>query len=148
MTLAKLITLLLTAVVIIPSGAHLFELPGKIDLDRDAYFTVQGIYAGWSYFALPIIGAIVANAVLAAMLRKRAPGPARWAALSSLLIVASLVVFFAWVFPANRETVNWTVQPDDWEVLRRHWEYGHAVDAVIVFLAFLATAKATITWAR
>ena len=62
--LLKLIALALTALTLIPSGAHLFELPGKIDLDRDAYFTVQGIYAGWAWFAVPIFAAILANGAL------------------------------------------------------------------------------------
>lgn len=34
--LLKLIALALTALTLIPSGAHLFELPVKIDLNRDA----------------------------------------------------------------------------------------------------------------
>jgi hypothetical protein len=51
-TLLRLTALALTAIVLVPSGAHLFELPGKIGLPRDAYFTVQGIYAGWAWFAV------------------------------------------------------------------------------------------------
>ena len=50
MTFLTLMTLALTVIVLVPSGAHLFELPGKIGLPRDAYFTVQGIYAGWAWF--------------------------------------------------------------------------------------------------
>jgi hypothetical protein len=36
----------LTALAVVPAGAHLFELPNKINLPRDAYLTVQGVYAG------------------------------------------------------------------------------------------------------
>jgi hypothetical protein len=43
----QFLAVLLTALALVPSGAHLFELPNKIDLARDAYLTVQGIYAGW-----------------------------------------------------------------------------------------------------
>lgn len=46
MVVLKLLAIVLTAVALVPSAAHLFELPGKIDLARDAYFTVQSIYAG------------------------------------------------------------------------------------------------------
>ena len=41
----KFLTLGLTALVPVPSAAHLFKMPRKHGLDRDAYFIVQGIYA-------------------------------------------------------------------------------------------------------
>ena len=41
-----------TALAWIPAGAHLFELPNKINLLRDADLTVQGIYAGWAWFGI------------------------------------------------------------------------------------------------
>ena len=44
--------------ILVPSAAHLIELPGKIGLDRKAYFIVQGIYAGWALFGVPIFAAI------------------------------------------------------------------------------------------
>lgn len=146
--LLKLVALALTALILIPSGAHLFELPGKIDLDRDAYFTVQGIYAGWAWFAVPIFAAILANGALFLVERRRDPAAARAALLSSALIVLSLIVFFIWVFPGNQATANWTEMPDNWEALRRKWEYGHAANALIVFAALLATGRALISSGR
>ena len=143
MLLLKVLTLALTAIILVPSGAHLFELPGKIDLARDAYFTVQGIYSGWALFGTPIIAAILANGALYMVLRRRVPQAARWALVSAALIAASLAVFFIWIFPANQATANWTTIPDNWDVLRQHWEYAHAANALIVFAAFLATAMAT-----
>lgn len=50
-------------------------------------------------------------------------------------IAAALAVFFAFTFPANQATANWTVLPDDWEALRRQWEYSHAAAAVLYVLA-------------
>lgn len=140
----KIAALVFTALILVPSGAHLFELPAKIGLDRDAYFIVQGIYAGWAAFFLPIVGAIASNALLFAALRREKPAKARWALLSTSLILASLAVFFALVFPGNQATENWTVQPENWEALRRNWEYGHAANAVLVFAAFIATAIASV----
>lgn len=144
MTLLRVLALLLTALILIPSGAHLFELTGKIGLDRDAYFIVQGIYAGWANFAFPVFAAILANGALFFSQRRRDPAAARWALVSAALIVVSLVVFFLQVFPGNQATANWTVMPDDWARLRLHWEYGHAVNAGIVFLALFATVMATV----
>lgn len=145
MSVLKTLTLVLTAMILVPSGAHLFELPGKITLDRDSYFTVQGIYAGWALFAIPIVAAILANATLFVALRRREPRRAPWALVSALLVVASLVVFFIWIFPANQQTVNWTATPENWTTLRTNWEYGHAANAGLVFLAFVATCIASIS---
>ena len=144
MTLFRLLTLALMAIILVPSGAHLFELPGKIGLDREPYFVVQRIYAGWAFFAVPIFAAILCNVALYLLERRSQPAAARWALVSAGLVVLSLGIFFAWIFPANQATGNWTVQPENWADLRRQWEYGHAVNAVIVLLAFLAACLATI----
>lgn len=138
----KLLALSLTALVLVPSAAHLFELPAKIGLPREAYFIVQSIYAGWAWFALPILGSILANGALFLSERRQDPSSARWALVSAGLIALSLVIFFIWVFPANQVTANWTRIPEDWETLRRNWEYGHAANALILFGALLATARA------
>ena len=142
MTFLRLTALALTAIILVPSGAHLFELAGKIGLPRDAYFTVQSIYAGWAWFVIPILAAILANVTLFVAERRRAPPAARSALLSAVLIISSLVVFFTWVFPGNQATANWTEVPDNWQTLRQRWELGHAVNAFIVFAALLATGRA------
>ena len=144
MPFLRILTLALMALILMPSGAHLFELPGKIGLDREPYFAVQGIYAGWALFAVPIFAAIGCNTALFALERRRDRAAARWALTSAGLIVLSLVVFFTWVFPGNQATQNWTAQPENWDALRTRWEYGHATNAVIIFLAFLATCMATV----
>lgn len=143
-SLLKVLTLVLTALALIPSAAHFFELPGKIGLGREAYFTVQAIYAGWSLFAIPIFAAILANLALMIVQWRHGDGRAFLPALSALLIAGSLVIFFGWVFPGNQQTVNWTEQPQNWNTLRESWEYGHATNAVIVFIAFLSTCFAAV----
>ncbi len=140
----KLVALALTALTLVPSGAHFFEVPGKIGLDEEAYFTVQGIYAGWAWFIVPIAGAIVANIALYIAERRRGGGAAGYALIAASLIVISLGVFFGFVFPGNQATANWTEAPEGWEALRRSWEYGHAVNALILFAALLATGRAMI----
>ena len=138
----RLIALGLTALILIPSGAHLFELPGKMLLDRDPYFIVQGIYAGWAWFAIPILAAIVANAAL--YFAERQQNPAALCALASAVLIAiSLGVFFAFVLPGNQATLDWTQQPANWAALRSSWEYGHAATAMLVFAALVATMLAT-----
>jgi hypothetical protein len=144
MTSLKIAALALTALILTPSAAHLFELPGKMRLDRDAYFVVQSIYAGWALFGVPILAAILANGALFVALRRSDRTAARWALASAALIALSLAVFFTWTFPANQATANWTVAPEAWEGLRQAWEHSHAANALIVFAAFLATAMAAV----
>ena len=40
----QIVTVLIVAVVLAMSLAHVLEYPGKLRLDRDAYFAVQTIY--------------------------------------------------------------------------------------------------------
>jgi len=59
--------------------------------------------------------------------------------------LATLAIFFAFVFPTNLATRNWTVIPDNWEQLRWQWEMDHAVNAVIAFAGFCALATSVLT---
>lgn len=140
----KLLALSLTVLVLIPSGAHLLELPAKITMNEDDYFTVQRIYEGWALFAVPILAAILTNGALWWSMRRNGEPAARWALASALLVCLTLVIFFVWVFPGNQATANWSSVPADWEMLRRNWEYGHAVNALVAFAAVLATGRAII----
>ena len=140
----KLLTLALTALILVPSGAHLFEAQHKLAMDRTDYFVVQGIYAGWSLFALPILAAIAANLTLAARMRHLDSFAVRAALASAALIALSLLVFFALVLPANTSTANWTQTVPDWVTFRRNWELGHAIGALLVFGALLCTGRAVI----
>jgi hypothetical protein len=77
--------LVLTAIALIPAGAHVIEMAAKMKLGRDAYFVVQGLYRGWAYFGIAIVGSLLAtlaNAALPGARRDRllslfAGGPAR-----------------------------------------------------------------------
>src|SRR3954465_13852535 len=118
LTVLKILTLFLTMLTVAPGLAHLFELPNKIGLPRDAYFIVQGIYADWALFGVVIMLAIAANLVLALRLWRHNRRASKFAIPSAGLIVVSLGIFFTWTFPANQATLNWTTIPDDWERLR------------------------------
>lgn len=143
MRLAQFIALVLTALALVPVGAHLFALPNKIGMDETDYFVAQRIYDGWAVLGVVLIGAIIANAA-AAIASRRQAWPAALAGLAALLMVATLAIFFAFTFPANQATANWTTAPDDWQALRRQWEVSHAVNAVITFAAFCSLSLAVI----
>lgn len=119
-----------TALALGPALAHLLELPNKIGLAKDAYFTVQQIYAGWN-----MLGALVMvqlMAIIAVILLAYDDRRLRTLAIVALLCLAGAQALF-WVFtdPANVATENWTRKPDDWETLRWRWEYSHAGGALL-----------------
>lgn len=137
----KVLALAATALASIPGGAHLFEFLNKIGTDRDTYFVMQQIYAGWAWFGLALFGSIAANLALSLALRRDRIA-ARMAAAAAGLIAASLVVFFVWTYPVNQATDNWTTMPADWQRLRFQWEVSHAVNACLMFVAFLTCSIA------
>jgi hypothetical protein len=143
----QFIALVLAALALIPAGAHFFELPNKMALDGQAYLTVQQIYAGWSLFGIALIGSLAANLALAvAVRRERIACVFATAAFASMLTV--LLLFFAFVYPMNAATENWTVMPENWEALRMQWEYGHAVNAVLTFVAFVCVSLSVVVGRR
>jgi hypothetical protein len=134
----QLLTVILTALAFVPGGAHLFELPNKIGMSQDDYFAVQSIYRGWALFGVVIFAATGANLLLALMLWRRSKTyrPTLGAA---LVLAATLVVFFAWTYPANQATANWTVATADWQSLRTQWELTHTANAILTLIALCCT---------
>lgn len=130
----QFIAIVLTALALVPGGAHLLALPNKIHLSENNYFIAQTIYRGWALLGIVLIGAVLANAALAVLMRGQR-APFILALISTLCLLATLAIFFAFTFPANQATNNWTLFPANWEELRRQWEISHAVNAVITFAA-------------
>jgi hypothetical protein len=130
----RFLAIVLTALALVPAGAHLFELPGKIALSQDDYLIVQEIYRGWSLFGFVLVGALTATLVLTVMLYGRG-WPFTLACIAFLLVTATLAIFFIGAYPANQATSDWTLAPPNWRDLRSQWEYGHALNAVLTFVA-------------
>ena len=140
----KFLAVVLTALALVPGGAHVFALPNKINLGAEQYFIVQNIYRGWALFGVVLIGALIADLALALMLRRRGGAAFVLALLGFCGVALTLVVFFVWTYPANQATENWTTIPDHWEQLRRQWEYSHAVNAVMTFLALCSVTMSVV----
>ena len=136
------LAVLLTALALVPAGAHLLALPNKLAMGREAYLAAQGAYAGWAMAGALPIAAILACVALALRLPPASPWPALVAA---LLLAAGLAVFFQWTLPTNQATANWTRLPEEWESLRAQWEWSHAANAVLTFLALCAVLGAAIS---
>lgn len=140
MTLAnalRLLSVVLVALSMAAGFAHLYALPNKIGLPADEYFVTQQIYAGWALIGIAILGAIGSTFALAALVRNR--GAEFWLVVTALAcIVIALAIFFAFTFPANVATENWTTRPAGWETLRLQWEYSHAAGALLQLTALIA----------
>src|SRR3546814_16102949 len=101
------------------------------------------LYSGWALFGFVLVSAITANLVLTVMLQGRGVHFSL-ACAAFLLVTTTLVVFFTAAYPANQETQNWTVMANDWRLLRKQWEYSHAINAVLTFLALCALTLAAV----
>jgi len=71
--LVQFLAIMLTALALVPSGAHLAALPNKMAMAQAAYFVAQQIYAGWALFGTVLFGALVANLAHTIVLRKAGP---------------------------------------------------------------------------
>lgn len=147
MKIIQFLALILTALVLVPSGAHLFELPNKINLSESDYFIVQNIYRGWSLFGIALIGALAANLALTMSLRGQGAAAA-FALIGFICLAITLAIFFLFTFAANQATDNWTTVPADWRDLRWRWEISHAVNAIIVFIGFCSVTLAVLSARR
>ena len=138
-----LASVLLVAISMAATWAHLLEMPAKLALSRNDYFVVQQIYRGWAWLGIPIFSALASTSALAVVSRAERSLVIA-AASAAACIVLALIVFFSFTFPANQATANWTSIPDNWAALRRRWEYAHAVEALLYFAALVILAGAAV----
>ena len=141
----QFLTIAVSALALVPAGAHLAALPNKIHLPQAEYFAVQSIYYGWAILGLLWPAALILNALLATMVQAQQL-PFWFAVLAALCFALMLGIFFLWTFPANQVTANWTTVPENWETLRRQWEYSHAANTAFVFAAFSFATLSALLW--
>jgi hypothetical protein len=134
--IARFFSLLFAALVLAPALAHLLELPNKIGLSRGEYLVVQQIYNGWQLLGIVIYGALLSTLALTIMVRRQ-PKVFGLTLAAFLCLLAAHGLFWIYTFPANRETLYWTVLPENWMALREQWEYSHAAGAVLNLIAFI-----------
>ena len=134
-----LITLLLTALGLVMGGAHLLELPVRLQYEPAFYMQVTStLYRYYGLVGGPIqILAILSAGVLVWLVRAR---PAfRWTLVGTLCLALSLLLWLLLVQPVNvawadalRSSSAEAVQA--YAQLRDRWEYGH----LSAFIAWLA----------
>lgn len=137
----RFVTILLVALLLGLSFAHVLELPAKMQYDAALYITLQKtLYVAWGP---PNVGgilepaAILATVSLAFILRHKRP--AFWFTLGAgvALLLAFPVIFFVFVAPANEAFLSATTAsvPANWMELRTNWETGHAIRFVLQLVA-------------
>jgi hypothetical protein len=137
------VALLATSLALGAALAHALELPNKIDMSREHYFIVQRAYDGWSHLAYLLAVQLVGLLGLALLYRAE-PHVLTPVMVALACFVAAQAIFWIWTFPANQATENWTMQPDNWEVLRRQWEFSHLAGAGFQTLAMTALIVAVL----
>jgi hypothetical protein len=161
-SILPVVTVMIVVLAATPAIAHALELPGKLRLDRDAYFVVQRIY--YPGFTIAGIAEFLAMIATAALLLAPASLP-RIAVLIALLgLVAMHAVYWVVIHPVNRRWLAgeglsragsrfFAADPTgararepaheaDWRVLRDRWEYAHVARAVLSTLSLLALVVA------
>jgi hypothetical protein len=142
-----LIAVVSVAMCLVPAGAHFFELANKMSMSQPEYMTVQKIYAGWSFFGIAVIAALLITLIHTFMIRS--DRTAFFLSLAAFLCLAATQgIFWTFTYPMNVASNNWTVTPADFEAARRQWEYSHAVNAVLTFVALVTIAASVVTGKR
>ena len=68
---------------------------------------------------------------------ERSNRTAFWFSLSAFVCLAvTQAIFFTFTYPMNAASSSWTVMPEQFEIARFQWEYSHAVNAGLTFVAF------------
>lgn len=135
---------MLCALALAPALAHVLELPNKMRLSREEYLVVQQIYAGWWMLAVVVLGALLATLLLAIVSKLKRKGFAA-ALIAFLCIVGTQIVFWAFTWPMNQQTANWTLMPENWHAMRMQWEYSHAASAALNLVALVSAIVSSLS---
>ena len=68
--------------------------------------------------------------------------------LSAARLAATQIIFWMFTYPINVASNNWAVLPEPFEAARRQWEYSHAVNAVLTFVAFVCFTRSVLSKKR
>jgi hypothetical protein len=137
MKILQFIALVLGALALAPGIAHVASFLNKIHLNESTYFIVQTVYRGWNLFGIVLVGALLANAALAAAVRRH-PQAFRLVLANLFCLIAGLAIFFVFTYPTNVATDNWTAVPVNWAHLRWQWEISHAANTAVSFVGYCA----------
>lgn len=146
----RFLALVLSALALTMTSAHVLELPQKMQYDAQLYSAVNTTL--YRYFALAggvySIGSLVSAGVLAFLVRGRRPA-FRWALAGAVLLALWFVSWLVLVVPVNSQIAAALKSapesvPALWMQLRERWEYGHAAGFIIQLLGFASLALSVV----
>jgi hypothetical protein len=150
----RFVTIVLAALALTMTSAHVLELPQKMAYTAEMYAAVNTTL--YRYFAIIggpyLIGSIVSATVLTILVRRR-PVIFRWAFAGTVLLYAAFISWLILVVPVNREVAaaleaSPQAVPALWQQLRDRWEYGHATGFVLHLAGFCALVMSVVRDAR
>jgi Domain of unknown function (DUF1772) len=123
------VSLLLTALLLGTTFAHVLEISSKRRMDGALWTTLQQqLYRAFATVGGAVeIGAILSNAVLTCLVQGRGRGLAAGAL--GCLVFAFVGVWIGLVLPVNRVVLRWDAAhvPSEWSTYRERWDRGHAI---------------------
>jgi hypothetical protein len=140
MRIHRFIALLITALSLAMTTAHVLEMPRKLSYSIELYTAVNSsMYLYFAIFgAIFESGAIVAVGALA--WRARHQPSVHWLLAAAISVTLALVSWLILVQPVNSAIAHGA----SWTDLRLRWEIGHLVGFVFSLAGFVALAIATV----
>jgi hypothetical protein len=144
------IAVLLAALSLAPSYAHVLEAPPRLDVWTPELWREATVFNGqFMLFAVvgaPVDIAAVVFAALMAYLLRDERAAFRSALAGACLLVLALAAWFALVSPANSILATWKPGPipADFAAVRLRWETGHMVVAALKALGLVAVVVAAL----
>jgi uncharacterized membrane protein len=145
MTALRWLNFAFAVVAVLPTAAHVLEMPNKLALEGSLWLGIQQhLYRGWGPFVggPAEIGALLTTLLLLA-LRWRDRGVRNTTLIAALAYVGMLAAFFVFNRPVNEAVSHWTplTLPANWASYRRQWETGHALAALFAAIGLVALAR-------
>jgi len=137
----QLLTVALIAIALAPTLGSALSLAGRLQLQPADYLAVQRL--GHSALVVGTLGglALLISALHTFLVRETSAAFA-WSIVAVCGLAAAQIVFWSVAFPIILVTQDWSVVPDDFNDLRRQWEYALAFAGVLSFGALLAMVRA------
>jgi hypothetical protein len=152
----QVVTVIFAAVAMALALAHALELPGKMRLNKDAYYAMQSTYyPGFTIGGVAEPVAIILTAILLFLTPLGTAG--FWLTLVALLgLIGMEIVYWLFTHPVNKfwvqdvklssfgsgffsfSTNRGGTHPADWTVLRDRWEYSHVARAGFALVSLTA----------
>jgi hypothetical protein len=147
---ARFIALMLAALTLGLSVAHLMQLPARMGWDQYLWVgsTVQGgLNAAFGTAgAILSVATVIALAPVAYFVREHNRPGFRLVLAAAILFGVAFVLLWVVIYPVNVELAKWVdgPVPADWTSYRARWEWGYAAISLIKVAGFGALAASVL----